>query len=192
MRPLKIALMAMAFFSALWPARLAAKTVVEKEMYIFGFAASFNDSVVYFTEVQKLDSVWMDSKTDFMLGRENYSYQFRDFLRDSLASPHRTCIVMFSPKKKDINKKLAKFKKIYCTPGKGNYDVRHLSMEEFAFQIVDMSDPSIELSEEEIAKRKKAKKERKKRSGSGMPPGGGGPGGQGGPPAGGMGQGGPM
>lgn len=190
MRFLRLAALLLALTAGTSSNLLRGKTVIQEGMYMFGFAASFNDSIVYFTELQQLDTVWVDSKSDFLLGRENYSYQLRNYLRDSIQSPHRTCIVVFSPEKKKIDKKLQKFKKIYATQGNGNYDVRYIPKSEFSFTMVDMSDPSLELTEEEIEARKKAKKQRESRSkgGQGAPPdGGGGMGGQGGPPGGGMG-----
>ena len=33
--------------------------------YLYGFATSFNDSTVYFAEIQLLDNAWVDSKTKF-------------------------------------------------------------------------------------------------------------------------------
>ena len=48
--------------------------------YIFGFASSFNDSTVYFTDVQKVDSAYFTRKSKFLVSRENYSYQLRDYL----------------------------------------------------------------------------------------------------------------
>ena len=46
----------------------------EKPVYVFGIAASFNDTIVYYTEVQLLDSVLLD-KDGFLPDREVYSYQ---------------------------------------------------------------------------------------------------------------------
>ena len=63
----------------------SAKKVQVPKMYIFGFAASFNDTIVHFTKVQELDSAWIDSKNKFMQSRELYSYQFRDFLTNLLS-----------------------------------------------------------------------------------------------------------
>ena len=34
--------------------------------YICGFATSFNDSTVYFTDIQYMDSTYTDSKTGFL------------------------------------------------------------------------------------------------------------------------------
>lgn len=37
------------------------------KVYVFGLAASFNDSIVYLTNIQELDSAWIDDKNDFWL-----------------------------------------------------------------------------------------------------------------------------
>lgn len=47
-----------------------------KPVYAFGVAASFNDSVVYCTEIQVLDSTALD-KNGFLPKRDLYSYQLK-------------------------------------------------------------------------------------------------------------------
>ena len=54
-----------------------------KTAYIFGFASSFNDSTVYFTSVQQVDSAYFTGKSKFLVGRDNYSYQLRDYLEQA-------------------------------------------------------------------------------------------------------------
>ncbi len=56
-----------------------------KTAYIFGFASSFNDSTVYFTDVQKVDSAYFTRKNKFLVSRENYSYQLRDYLEPTVS-----------------------------------------------------------------------------------------------------------
>ena len=51
----------------------------DKPVYMFGVGASFKDSVVYFTEVQLVDSVVLD-KNGFLPSRVQYSYQLKNFL----------------------------------------------------------------------------------------------------------------
>lgn len=75
-----------------------------KTAYIFGFAASFNDSTVYITPVQQLDSAYITSKSHFLVNRENYSYQLRDYLEQQGAG-NRTCIVMYDTDQKKAEKK---------------------------------------------------------------------------------------
>ena len=43
-------------------------------IYIFGSAISFTDSLVYITDIQILDSAWVDDKTDFLLKVHNFFY----------------------------------------------------------------------------------------------------------------------
>lgn len=144
-----------------------------KPIYIFGFSASFNDSTIYFTDIQHIDSAWIENKTKFLLGRENYSYQLRDYLSENKSQPHRTCVVVFAFNKKDINKKLANMKKKYIGKNTTKYDIKYLTSEEFSFKQVDMSPV-----EEEVAEQPKAKKEKKGKHhpdghGPGTPPNGG-------------------
>lgn len=51
-------------------------------LYIFGMAASFNDSTVYFTDIQQIRNVWMDGKKRFVKHGNEYSTQLRNYLED--------------------------------------------------------------------------------------------------------------
>ena len=98
--------------------------------YICGFATSFNDSTVYFTDIQYMDSTYTDSKTGFLYSRDNYSYQLRGYMqKNGVVNP--TCITFFCKKRKDVEKKYAALKKRYAT--KGRYDVKYLLASDFAF-----------------------------------------------------------
>ena len=72
-----------------------------KRIYIFGFASSFNDSIVCFTDVQAVDSAWLNSKNHFLVSRENYSYQLRDYLGRRLQTPHLHGKLQHKPEKAD-------------------------------------------------------------------------------------------
>ena len=98
--------------------------------YICGFATSFNDSKVYFTDIQYMDSTYTDSKTGFLYSRDNYSYQLRGHMQKNGVA-HPTCITFFSKKRKDVEKKYAALKKRYAT--KGRYDVKYLLASDFTF-----------------------------------------------------------
>lgn len=167
-----------------------AKIDIAPEMYVFGFSASFNDSIVYFTEMQQLDSAWIDTKTEFLMGRDVYSIQLRNFMRDDMKMPYRTCIIVFALKKKDADKKYEKLKKLYTSkPKKGtnNYDVRYLNLNEFSFSAVDMSYLIENYDEQQKAKKDEQKKRKGQQKPNGMPPSGGPGGGMGGPGGGGPG-----
>jgi len=123
----------------------AKKTVVPR-MYMFGFAASFADTIVHFTDIQSVDSVWVESKNGFLLGRDLYSGQLHAYLTDGQQMPHRTCVVFYDKKRQRLEKKLLKMRRLYSVgrDGKVHYDMRHLADADFRFIAVDMSDPEEE------------------------------------------------
>ncbi len=155
MKLLKYFVLATLFMMSAQTTSLTAKNVTVPKMYVFGFAASFNDSIVHFTDIQALDSVWIDHKTQFMVGRENYSYQLRDYLADKLQMPHRTCVVIYNQDRQKLEKEYLKMKRIY-TYGKkklkkkdkgivqSHNELRLLPSSEFSFRVVDMSGPTNE------------------------------------------------
>lgn len=84
----------------------------EKAVYAFGVAASFNDSIVYYTEIQLLDSVELD-KNGFLPKRELYTYQLKNYLEADFKKPDYTCMIYFSENKKKLEKEATKVKGKY-------------------------------------------------------------------------------
>ena len=113
--------------------QVSAKNKLVPKIYAFGFSASFNDSTVYFTDVQEVDSVWINDKNGFLLNRADYSYQLKNYF-DGKSMPHRTCMIMFALKPKKIDKMYKKMKNKYTK--KGNFDVKYISSNEFRFKAV--------------------------------------------------------
>lgn len=101
-----------------------------KPVYAFGISASFTDTIVFYTEVQVLDSVALD-KTGFLPQRESYSYQLKNYLEANKNLVNRTCMIYFSDNQrkleKEYNKLLAKYKK------QKNMSVTLVSKDEFLF-----------------------------------------------------------
>lgn len=125
-----------------------AKNVVAPKMYMFGFAASFNDTIVHMTDIIEVDSAWIDSKTKFLLGVGVYSAQLRNYLADEQRMPGRTTVVMYSPKRTGIEKKYLKMKRLYSGGNnRHQYEVRTLSPTEFRFQPVNMSQEEVATEE---------------------------------------------
>lgn len=102
-------------------------------LYIYGFAASFNDSTVYFTDIQKVDSAYIDSKTKFLIERENYSYQLRDYLKSQGWSTP-TCVTTYAMSRDDAEKKFVAMKKKYVNGG--HYTIKYLTSAEFKYQAI--------------------------------------------------------
>ena len=81
-----------------------------------GVSASFTDSLVYFTDVQYLDSAAVDDK-GMLIGRALYSIQLKDYLEQKQNGKNRTCFMFFSRKKKNVQKELKKLKEKYTKGG---------------------------------------------------------------------------
>jgi len=113
-----------------------AKPLKTNSLYMFGFSASFKDSVVYVTDIQQVEGAWIDHKTKFLLGRDQYSIQLKEYLEESMQQNGRICMVIFSTKKKEAEKKFLKLMKNY----KKGYDVRYLNAPQFKFIPIDMGE----------------------------------------------------
>ena len=72
-------------------------------VYLYGVALNFNDSVVYMTDLQYLDSVVI-SKDGSLNNYSAYSHQLKHYLEAALGDENQTCAVIYSPKKKKVEK----------------------------------------------------------------------------------------
>lgn len=81
-------------------------------VYMAGVSASFTDSLVYFTDIQFLDSAQVDGK-GFLVGRSQYSVQLKDYLETKEGGKNRTCFMFFNLKKNKLQKELQKLKEKY-------------------------------------------------------------------------------
>jgi len=161
MRQLTYKIFTIACLFLLTVGSVQAKRVCVPKMYMFGFAASFNDTIVHFTDVQAVDSTWIETKNKFLLQRDTYSRQLRSYLSNQ-GMPHRTCIVLFNKNRSKLEKKYLKMKRLYSPSkdGQAHYDVRDLTIGDFTFS-------SVPLVEEEAPA--KSKKEGKKSKGKKAP-----------------------
>ena len=117
----------------------SAKIEMKDNIYMFGFSASFKDSIVYTTDIQNVEGLWIDTKNNFLLNRDEYSHQLKVYLTEKLQQQNRICMVFFYDKKKKAEKEFLKLMKKY----KKGYEVRHVSAAEFKFEPIDMS-PDLE------------------------------------------------
>ena len=140
----------------------SAKNKCVPKIYAYGFAASFNDSTVYFTEIQEIKNAWLNARNNFLVERMNYSNQLRDYLNKQ-GKPNQTCIISYALKRADIEKRFVKMKRKYVASGK--YDVKYIHPGEFAFQTIEPQ-PEVEetpMTKEEKKAAKKAAKEAAKK-----------------------------
>ena len=122
--------------------------------HMFGVAESFNDSTVYITDVQHVDSAHI-GKSNFLFGRENYSYQLQNYLR-STGAVTPTCITVFAKDRKSIEKKYLSMRKKYEKSGK--FAVKYVTAANFKYQGVT---PQADEAEQEKAAKREAREERK-------------------------------
>ena len=81
-------------------------------VYMVGVSASFQDSLVYFTDVQFVDSAYVTGK-GFLVERSQYSEQLHDFFSSENGDRNRTCFVLFNTKKKNVEKEVHKLRQKY-------------------------------------------------------------------------------
>lgn len=115
---------------------VSAKTVQTSHMYMFGFSASFKDSVIYVTDIQDVQGAWFDKKKKFLVGRDQYAGQLQTHLTEQRQLSNRVCVVFFKKSKKKAEKQYLKLMKKY----KNGYDIRYLNSSEFKFEAVDMTE----------------------------------------------------
>jgi len=101
-----------------------------KVVYAFGVAASFTDTLVYYTDIQVLDSAQL-TKEGFLLKRDLYSYQLKNYLVDNNLQENSTCMVYFSDKKGKLDKEASKLMEKYKKTK--NVSLVRLSPEKFKF-----------------------------------------------------------
>ncbi len=91
---------------------LSAK-VERTKVYMFGFSASFTDSVAYIMDVQQVDSAYIETKNDFLIDRVVYSDQLQTFVEAMEYMKNCTCVVFFHTKKSKLFDEYSKIKKRY-------------------------------------------------------------------------------
>ncbi len=89
---------------------------VREPVYAFGVAASFTDTVVYYTSLQLLDSVKLD-KEGFLPDRDLYSVQLKNYVELDLKQANYTCMIYFGTDKPKLEKTFSKVKGNYTKSG---------------------------------------------------------------------------
>ncbi|MBR5803918.1 MAG: hypothetical protein IKY31_06255 [Bacteroidaceae bacterium] len=84
-----------------------------KTVYLFGVAASFNDTIVHITDIQEFQGVGIVNDDGFLIGRSIYSSQLKNYVENFKNLPHRTCTIFFSEKKSDLEKTYSKLTQLY-------------------------------------------------------------------------------
>ena len=99
-------------FFALFAAASLLSAKNDKDVaYLFGVSFSHSDSIVYFTEIQPLEGVKLQSRSRILPDRQHYAYELKDYMNFKEDMPGRTSVILFSEKKSTLQKREAKIKK---------------------------------------------------------------------------------
>jgi hypothetical protein len=107
----------------------------KEEVYIWGISASFTDTIVYYTDIQLVDSIKLD-KHGFLTKREVYSYQLKNYLENEKNIPNRVCMIYFSKRKKGLEKEAAKLLNKY--EKNKNVALQRIEISEFRFTYIGL------------------------------------------------------
>ncbi len=177
--------------------------LLPETLFVYGVSISFNDSVIYLTDIMQLDSAWINPSSKFIYSRPSYAYQMKTYLQDNQSVTNPTCVLCYAENRKDAEKKYVKLKSRLQKKNQ-EYLIKYIPITDFKFEAISAADEpdavkpgsKAELKAAEKQAKKEAKEEKKRqqamkaqeRSGrpQGPPPGGGrGPdGGSGGGPGG--------
>lgn len=102
---------------------------VMPQIYAFSVGTSPTDSVVYMTDVLILKDAQIVKKTKFLVGRQDYSAQFKNFLAE-LELPNRTCATMYHLNHKKAFKEYDKLKKSLMKRG---FTIKVIDQTEFRY-----------------------------------------------------------
>ena len=87
-----------------------------KDVYMAGVSASFSDSLIFFTDIQLVDSVELD-KDKLLPERQQYSTQLKRFL-EGQGMKNRPCFIYFNTNRKKLEKAIRKMKEEYQEGGR--------------------------------------------------------------------------
>ncbi|MGN0233573.1 MAG: hypothetical protein ACI4B5_04005 [Bacteroidaceae bacterium] len=82
--------------------------VEQRPIYICGYAVNFADSTVCLTEIQCIDTAYVESKNGFLMDRNQYSSQLQFYMSKRSGGKNYTCMVLFDKKQTRLQKRMAK------------------------------------------------------------------------------------
>lgn len=120
-------------FFALFCVASSVSAKKEKDVaYLFGVSFCHNDSIVYFTEIQPVEGVKLQSHSRILPDRQHYAYELKDYMNFTEGKPGRTSAIYFAKTRKKLEKVEAKVKKKILH--KDNRTVRYLG-DKFRFTL---------------------------------------------------------
>lgn len=116
----------------------AQKKAEMQKVYVFGFSSSFTDSLAYITDVQVLDSAYIEPN-GFLADRVLYSLQLSGYLYEQRGLQNPTTAFFFADKRSKVEKKYLKVKRLQQK--NSNVKLIPLGVDEFRFRPEEYIEP---------------------------------------------------
>ena len=106
------------------------RVIEPKRVYLCGVSLNFNDSVVYVTDIQYLDSVIINNEGS-LANYSSYTMQMKIYMQGTLGEGNQTCAVLYSDDKKKLEKRVNRMRKHFLA--NENKLFKKVSREAFSF-----------------------------------------------------------
>lgn len=110
---------------------LPAAAEKQKDIYMFGVATNFKDSVAYITTIQRVDSAILRRGSGMLAGRSLYSTQLKRYAENQFGKFHEVPVIFFDTNQSKLEKKYHKVVK--NIKGTGALFLRELTYSDFRF-----------------------------------------------------------
>ena len=108
----KLLCLALLCLVALQPLGAKTRKVVQKPVYLVGVGISLVDSMVFITDMHRVDSVTLEKKTKFLMDRQLYSFQLQRYLEQTYkGGPYVPCVFFSKSRKKMVRRYLSLHKR---------------------------------------------------------------------------------
>lgn len=87
--------------------------VKQKPIYMVGVGTSLLDSMIFMTDMHLVDSISIQTKKNFLMDRQLYSFQLQQYLEAAYKGGPYITAIYFSPKRKKMERRYLSLHKRY-------------------------------------------------------------------------------
>lgn len=137
------------------PIEAKTRKVEQKSVYMVGVGISLVDSMVFITDMHRVDSATIEKKTKFLMDRQLYSFQLQRYLEENYKGGPYVPSVFFSTKRKKMERQYLSLHKRYVN----SKELRMILVDQGQFRFKPEEYVEQEVIEIEKPKKKNKKKE---------------------------------
>lgn len=137
-------------------AHAAKQRIKQQSTYMAGIAISFTDSMVFITDLQRIDSVTIEQKRYFLMDRQLYGMQLQNYLQTKHGGEHYVTAICFGKKKKKMERRYLALCKQYTK--RADFRVTLIDQSQFRFhaeEYIYTPDESVGLETQKSKKKSK-------------------------------------